>query len=72
MEIEIVIRNRAKCLICGEILESISRHDFKTCSCGSLSVDGGLDYIRRGFLEEGCYEELSEVRVGLEESEDLY
>ena len=41
--------NKAICLVCGEILESKYKHDFNTCSCGNLSVDGGKDYIRRSF-----------------------
>ena len=51
--------NRAKCLQCGDIIESVHRHDFKFCSCRKLAVDGGLDYIRRlGTPEE--IEDLSE------------
>ena len=42
-------RNRAKCLLCGDIIESQSRHDFVTCSCGNLSVDGGEWYLRRAY-----------------------
>lgn len=58
---KIIIRNRAKCLKCGETIESEDRRDFKTCSCGNLSVDGGTDYIRRGYRDgEGSYEELTE------------
>lgn len=54
-------RNRAKCLKCGEIIESTHRHDFVTCSCGNLSVDGGLDYTRRGYRDgEDSYEDLNE------------
>ena len=55
-----IIRNRAKCLLCGDIIESHDRHDFVTCSCGSLSVDGGRYYIRRAFVNVDDYEELSE------------
>lgn len=44
-----IIRNRAKCLMCGDIIESTYRNDFRSCSCGNLHVDGGKDYIRRGF-----------------------
>lgn len=55
--------NRAKCLKCGDIIESKSVHDFQTCSCGNLSVDGGHFYLRRcfgqGMMDEN-YEELSE------------
>jgi len=42
-----ILRNRAKCLICGEMLESKYRHDFKTCRYGNLSIDGGKDYLKR-------------------------
>lgn len=47
MIVEKIIKNSAQCLLCGEILVSESKHDFKTCKCGNLSVDGGNDYIRR-------------------------
>lgn len=43
-----ILRNRAKCLRCGDIIESTFRHHFVTCSCGNLDVDGGTDYIGRG------------------------
>ena len=43
-----MIRNIAKCKKCGDIIESKHRHDFVQCSCKSIFVDGGHDYIRRG------------------------
>lgn len=55
-----IIRNAAKCNHCGAIIESTYRHDFKTCSCGRVSVDGGHDYLRR------CYaspEDLTDLSV---------
>lgn len=42
-----IIKNQAMCKICGDIIESKTAHDFVTCSCGALSVDGGHEYIRR-------------------------
>jgi len=64
-----ILRNRAKCLICREILESEHRHDFKTCKCGNLSVDGGKDYIKRSVKHLDKFEELSELeREGDERS----
>ena len=60
MEYKKVIINKAKCLKCDEVLESKSIHDFKTCTCGNLSVDGGLDYIRRSYISKDMYLELSE------------
>ena len=56
-----IIHNRAKCLICGDIIESVHRHDFKWCSCGNLAVDGGHDYLRRCFKDRAKYEDLSET-----------
>lgn len=52
--------NKVKCKICGDIIESKFRHDFKTCKCGKVSVDGGLDYIRRCAPSKEAFEELSE------------
>jgi hypothetical protein len=41
-------RNRAKCALCEDVIESKSRHDFVSCSCGAIFVDGGRDYCRMG------------------------
>lgn len=54
-----IIRNRIKCKKCGEIIESISTHDFKFCKCGAVAVDGGKEYLRRDGNRED-YEELIE------------
>ena len=51
--------NSAKCLKCGEVLISKHRHDFVTCSCGGLSVDGGSWYAKRNFMKIEDFEELS-------------
>lgn len=56
----IIIRNIAKCLVCGEIIESLNRHDFRTCKCGRLSVDGGHEYLKRSFQKMEEWEDLSE------------
>jgi hypothetical protein len=44
------IKNIAKCLLCGDIIESKHRHDYVTCKCGNLSVDGGQDYWKRSIV----------------------
>jgi len=52
--------NSAKCLKCGDTIVSASRHDFVTCSCGNLSVDGGHDYLKRSVRDgSGSYEDCS-------------
>ena len=42
-----ILQNEAQCRKCNDIIWSAHRHDFKTCKCGAISVDGGMDYIRR-------------------------
>lgn len=37
---------RVKCLACGSIIQSKHRHDFTSCRCGALSIDGGGEYCR--------------------------
>lgn len=55
-----IIRNMARCKLCGDIIESRTTHEFRWCSCGAVAVDGGLSYLRRvGRLEN--MEDLSEV-----------
>jgi hypothetical protein len=44
--------NEAKCLSCGDVLRSKNKHNFITCSCGNLSVDGGSAYTKRLFRDE--------------------
>lgn len=55
-----LVRNRARCNGCREVIESTFRHDFVSCGCGATSVDGGLSYARRVFDPGVDYEELSE------------
>ena len=42
-------RNSAKCLLCGDEIESVDVHDYVACSCGNIAVDGGHEYLRRAF-----------------------
>lgn len=42
-----ILQNEAQCAKCGDIIWSAYHHDFKSCKCGAISVDGGMDYIRR-------------------------
>jgi hypothetical protein len=44
----IIKKNEIACKLCGNIIESTHRHDFKWCLCGEVFVDGGLEYLRRG------------------------
>jgi len=58
-----ILRNAIQCKLCGDVIESKYRHDYVTCSCGACTVDGGHDYLRRGFKERDCYVDLSETEI---------
>lgn len=59
-----IIRNAAQCLLCGDIVESKHRHDFRRCSCGNIFVDGGREYVRRGAERWDMMRDLSEEEPG--------
>ena len=68
---EKIIRNRIRCKLCGDILESEHRHDFKTCKCGACSVDGGHFYLRRAWdPQKGSREDIIEELSETEEVDD--
>lgn len=39
--------NQAKCKKCNDVIVSANRHDYATCKCGAISVDGGSWYCKR-------------------------
>lgn len=51
-----IIRNMAQCLKCKDVITSYHGHDYKTCTCGSLSVDGGMNYLKRAGEISNCKE----------------
>ncbi len=60
-----IIRNSAKCLKCGDEIESKRVHDFVSCKCKAIFTDGGLEYVRQG----GRLEDLQDTSI-YEEGED--
>ena len=52
--------NRIRCRKCKDVITSEYTHDFKTCSCGAVSVDGGKSYLKRSAMSPDDYDELSE------------
>ena len=65
----IIKKNAIRCKLCGEVIESTYRHDFKFCSCKSVAVDGGHDYLRR-VGDKSNWEELSETEI-IENKDDI-
>ena len=55
-----IVTNKIQCNLCGDVVESFHRHDFKFCTCEAVAVDGGKDYLKRIFTVESDYRELSE------------
>lgn len=56
-----IIRNSARCLRCLNDIESKHRHDFVTCQCGAISVDGGKDYFKRSAEDMSLLQDTSIV-----------
>ena len=54
-----ITRNAARCRKCDTVVESRSVHDFVSCKCGAIFVDGGLAYLRAGGNPED-FESLAE------------
>jgi hypothetical protein len=54
-----ILVNKIQCSTCEDIIESKHRHDYVTCRCGRVSVDGGADYLKRTFEPDAKYKELS-------------
>ena len=44
--------NAIICPVCNDRIFSRARHDFRSCSCNAIFVDGGFDYMRCGGREE--------------------
>lgn len=51
--------NSAVCLTCNEEIRSKNKHDFVSCSCGSVAVDGGSWYCKRNFKSLDGYRDTS-------------
>ena len=64
---EKIIKNSIRCNHCGDLIVSNYTHDFKTCSCGRVSVDGGHDYLRR-CGQRSDYTELSVLEATAEKN----
>lgn len=63
-----IIQNEAQCKKCNDIIWSGNRLDYTTCSCGAISVDGGMDYIRR----RGNPEDMDERSMSMESTDLAY
>ena len=45
--VRLLVRNAVRCIACGSVLESKTRHDYVKCHCSNeTTCDGGLEYQR--------------------------
>ena len=56
-----IIRNAIRCNICGNEIESTTRHEYVKCKCGACAVDGGHNYLKRVSMDESHYTDISIV-----------
>ena len=56
-----LVRNAARCLACGDEVESRDEDDVGVCTCGALCVAGGLDepHVSYEARPGGGWEDLS-------------
>ena len=57
-------RNRVRCRKCGDVIESLSVHDWVACKCWDndkrtgIFTDGGPEYAHRGAFDMDDIEEV--------------
>jgi hypothetical protein len=61
--------NSIQCKACGEVIRSTNRHDFRTCKCGAVAVDGGSWYLRRAFTGASAAEAYVELAENFDDAE---
>jgi len=61
---ENILLNMVKCCHCNQLIISKNRHDFVTCKCNAISVDGGRAYLKRLYKQSPDeYIEMSVVEI---------
>lgn len=56
-----ILRNAVRCNRCADTIESRHVRDVQTCRCGDVFVDGGREYLRRGWKPSADFTDLSVV-----------
>lgn len=55
------------CPSCKQTIYSRARHDYHSCECGDVFVDGGFDYLRYGRKDQ--VPEITKVKVNATKKE---
>lgn len=56
-----ILRNSVECLNCETHITSEHKHDFVSCECRNVSVDGGHSYLKRSVRSSRDYKDTSIV-----------
>ena len=51
--------NGAVCLSCNSFIRSRNKHDYVTCRCGEISVDGGSHYHKVSFKNKDTFKSIT-------------
>ena len=71
--VRLLVRNAVRCIACGSVLESKTRHDYVKCHCpNETACDGGLEYQRTLAVDLDKVENLCKyIIVTEQEYEDM-
>lgn len=47
------------CLSCDAVVYSVNRHDFRSCSCGEVAIDGGKEYTKVSFKDKNNFNQVT-------------
>ena len=56
-----------RCKTCEDILFSRAKHDYRTCSCGKVAVNGGIEFLQVRSMNQ--YPEKVELDIDITEEE---
>ena len=45
-DVQYTLVDAIQCVSCFDVIYSRARHDFHSCTCGQVSIDGGFNYTR--------------------------
>lgn len=60
-----ITKNAARCKSCSDIIESTHVWHMVTCMCGSIAIDGGLEYIKVSAKSFDLVESLCEFKSNI-------
>jgi len=63
-----------KCPRCLDTIYSRAHHDFHSCTCGAIDIDGGRSYLKYGWISEVRKDEILPFTLNIEgvSEADLY